>query len=287
MSVSASLGEQKELTLPQGTVRYRERGSGAPVVFVHGLLVNGDLWRNVVPAIADAGFRCITPDLPLGSHELPMPAGADLATPALANLLGDFITDVGAAGGTVVANDTGGALTQVLITSRADVVGCVALTSCDAFDIYPPSIFKVFRVVAGYVPGAPVALTQLTRFKPLQRSPGAFGWVTKRRIPDAIVESYTGPARTNAAIRKDVVKILRGIHPRYTQAAAQKLNTFGKDAIVIWAGDDKLFPTDYGRRLAELLSAEFVEIPDSYTFIAEDQPAQLAETLSEFLLRRA
>lgn len=283
MAVSESLGAQKEITLPQGTLRYRERGEGEPVVFVHGLLVNGDLWRNVAPAIAGAGHRCVVPDLPIGSHSLPMPEGADLSTPALADLLGDFIQAVGATGGTIVANDTGGALTQVLITRRPEVVSRVALTSCDAFDVFPPSIFKAFRLIAGFVPGAPALLTQLTRIKPLQRSPAAFGWVAKRPIPEPIVESYTGPARTNAAIRHDVVKILRGIHKRYTIEAAEKLPSFGKPAIVIWAGDDKLFPSDLGRRLADRLSAEFTTIPDSYTFIAEDQPQQLADTVLRFL----
>ena len=56
------------MQLPQGTIRYRERGTGEPIVFVHGALVNADLWRKVVPELAK-DFRCIAPDLPLGSHE--------------------------------------------------------------------------------------------------------------------------------------------------------------------------------------------------------------------------
>jgi len=282
MAVSESLGAEREVRLSQGTVRYRERGEGPPVVFAHGLLVNGDLWRRVVPALA-GDHRCITPDLPLGSHSVPMDSGADLSTPGSAAILGDFIEAVGAAGGTLVANDTGGALSQVLVTSRPELVGRLALTSCDAFDIYPPAHFKAFRVVAGYVPGAPVVLSQLARLRALQRSPAAFGWVAKRPIERAIVESYTRPARTSRAIRRDVVKVLRGIHARYTQEAAAKLPGFGKPAIVIWAGEDRLFPLDYGRRLAAVLSAEFVEVPDSYTFIAQDQPERLVETLRGFL----
>lgn len=283
MAVSAELGVEHEVELQQGTVRYRERGEGEPVVFAHGLLMNGDLWRNVVPTLAEAGYRCITPDLPLGSHLPAMTPAADLSTPALASLLGDFIDSVGAGGGALVANDTGGALSQVLVTTRPDVVGRLALTSCDAFDIYPPHPFKAFRLVAGYVPGAPYVLTQLTRLRPLQRTPAAFGWVAKRPIEPAIVESYTSPARESAAVRRDVVKILRGINARYTEAAAERLPDFGKPAIVIWAAEDKLFPTAYGRRLANRLSAEYVEIPDSYTFIAEDQPGALEDALRRFL----
>ena len=56
-----------DVKLPQGTIHYRESGEGPPVVFVHGLLVDGRLWRKVTPLLEDR-FRCIVPDLPLGSH---------------------------------------------------------------------------------------------------------------------------------------------------------------------------------------------------------------------------
>jgi pimeloyl-ACP methyl ester carboxylesterase len=88
MSISEQLGNPRDVTLDQGTIRYRERGSGQPIVFVHGLLVNGDLWRKVVPGLA-RDFRCITPDWPLGSHELPMKPDADLSPPALAKLIAE------------------------------------------------------------------------------------------------------------------------------------------------------------------------------------------------------
>ena len=58
-----------EATLPQGTIHYRESGEGEPIVFLHGLLVDGRLWRKVTPLLEDR-FRCIVPDLPLGSHRL-------------------------------------------------------------------------------------------------------------------------------------------------------------------------------------------------------------------------
>ncbi len=86
MSLSSDLGELKEVELAPGTIRYRERGTGEPIVFVHGLLVNGDLWRKVVPLLADR-YRCITPDLPLGSHEIPMKPDANLSIPGVARLL--------------------------------------------------------------------------------------------------------------------------------------------------------------------------------------------------------
>src|SRR6187401_2800525 len=103
MSISSQLGDQKEVTLPQGTIRYRERGNGDPIVFVHGLLVNGDLWRKVVPELAK-DFRCITPDWPLGSHEVPMDRDADLTPPGLAKLIDEFLGELGLENVTLIGN---------------------------------------------------------------------------------------------------------------------------------------------------------------------------------------
>src|SRR5438552_11559098 len=130
MSRSIELGEVKEVRLPQGTIRYRERGSGAPIVFVHGLLVNGDLWRKVVPELSK-DFRCIVPDLPLGSHEQPVDEDADLSPYAVAKLIADFIAALDLEGVTLVGNDTGGAFCQLVITRHPERVGRLVLTPCD------------------------------------------------------------------------------------------------------------------------------------------------------------
>src|SRR5215813_7650748 len=93
MARSATLGRVGEVELPSATVRYRERGDGPAVVFVHGLLVNADLWRRVAPAVAAAGFRCIAPDWPLGAHEVPVPR-ADLTPPGIARLVAEFLDEL-------------------------------------------------------------------------------------------------------------------------------------------------------------------------------------------------
>jgi len=85
------------------------------VVFVHGLLVNADLWRDVVPVVADTGLRCIAPDWPMGSHPTAVP-GADLSPPGLAALIAAFLERLDLDDVSIVANDTGGAITQILMT---------------------------------------------------------------------------------------------------------------------------------------------------------------------------
>ena len=99
---------QAEVRLAQGTIRYRDTGSGEPLVFVHGLLVNGALWRKVTPPLS-GDFRCIVPDLPLGSHRIPMEAGADPSLPGVARVVADFLDALDLDGVTRSGNDTGGA----------------------------------------------------------------------------------------------------------------------------------------------------------------------------------
>src|SRR5262245_64109147 len=99
----------QQVRLPQGTIRYRELGSGEPIVLVHGLLTDGELWREVAPRLA-ADFRVLTPDWPLGSHQTPLEPGADLSPPGLARIIADFLRELDLDGVTLVGNDTVGGL---------------------------------------------------------------------------------------------------------------------------------------------------------------------------------
>ena len=130
-----------EVHLPQGTIRYREDGNGEPLLFVHGVLVNGDLWRKVVPQLSK-DFRCIVPDWPFGSHETPLSPDADLSPPALAQMIVDFMDAIGLESATLVGNDTGGALCQLVATEHPERVSRLVLTSCDIYDRFPPPPFK-------------------------------------------------------------------------------------------------------------------------------------------------
>src|SRR5690349_2709607 len=114
-----TLGVVHEIDLGSATVRYFENGAieGRVVVFVHGLLVNADLWRHIVPAAVEAGLHTYAVDWPLGSHAIPVP-DADLTPTGLADLIAEFLDRLDLTDVTIVANDTGGALTQILMTRR-------------------------------------------------------------------------------------------------------------------------------------------------------------------------
>jgi len=282
MSISSELGERRTVELPQGTIAYRERGDGPPVVFVHGVGVNGDLWRNVAPALA-SDVRCVVPDLPLGSHSHPLRPDADVSLPGLARIVADFLAALDLADVTIVANDTGGAIAQWLIGHHPQRIGRVVLTSCDAFHKFPPTPQRYLEVAArSRTLMWLVAWT--VRFKAVQRLPTAYGWVTREPIEPAIMASYTTPVRTIPGVRRDLARLLRAVSTSYTYRAAGALRNFTGPALVLWADEDKIFPRDHGRLLAELLpAAQFELVAGSRTFIPEDQPEALVARVRRFL----
>jgi pimeloyl-ACP methyl ester carboxylesterase len=282
MSVSEQLGERKQLTLPQGSIRYRERGTGEPVVFVHGLLVNGDLWRKVVPTLSK-DFRCITPDWPLGSHDAPMRPDADLSPPGLARTIADFLAQLDLENVTLVGNDTGGALCQLVVTTHPERIGHLVLTSCDAYDNFPPRFFRYLEWAAR-VPGGIAALMQPMRLGAARRTPIAFGWLSKHGVDREASDSYVRPVLTSRAIRRDVIKVLKGVDPKYTLEAAKRFKDFDRPVLIAWAADKHVFfPWEHAERMArEFPNARLERIEDSYTFVPEDQPERLAELIAAF-----
>lgn len=283
MTTSALLPTHRSVDLPSGRIEYHESGTGAPVLFVHGLLVNADLWRNVVPTVAAAGFHCLAPNWPLGGHRVPMPPSADLSPPGLAGLIADFLTELDLTDVTVVANDTGVALTQLLMAEHPERLARVVLTPGDALDCFFPPMVRPLQYAAR-VPGAMWLLTRLVRWPAIARSPAAFGLLTGQPLSREVLTSYLGPAREDAAVRRDLRRVLVGVHPRYTLAAAERLPGFSKPVLLVAADREKVFPARLADRLAELLpDVRRATVADSYTFVPEDQPAELARLLVEFL----
>jgi pimeloyl-ACP methyl ester carboxylesterase len=286
MAISTELGQQHEVTLPQGTISYRERGTGEPIVFVHGALVNADLWRKVVPRLA-RDYRCIAPDLPLGSHARPLPADADLSPPAAAELIADFIAALGLENVTLVGNDTGGALCQLVVTRHPERIGRLVLTNCDAYDVFPPSLFKPLFRLAG-IPGFVWLVAQPLRLTALRHSPIGFGWLAKKGIPKEITRSWFRPVLSDRGVRRDTAKLLKGARPRHTQEAAQRFGEFDRPVLIAWAPEKDFFPVEYGERLArDFPQGRLERIADSWTFVPEDQPERLAELIGAFARERA
>ncbi len=271
--------ESREVHVPAGTIRYREAGAGPAIVFVHGYLVDGRLWDGVVEALADR-FRCIVPDLPFGAHRVAMAPDAALDPPGMAKIVDDLIAALGLEDVTLVGNDSGGAVSQILVARRPARVTRLVLTNCDTHENFPPGIFKAMPPIAK-LPGGMRALAMPFRIGAV--SGFAFSPFAKSGVPAELVSSWTATAVADKAIMRDLTKVTAGMNKRHTLAAAAALRGTRFPLLLAWAPGDRFFPIRYAQRLAtEVGGAKLVEIPDSATFIPLDQPQLLAAQIADF-----
>jgi pimeloyl-ACP methyl ester carboxylesterase len=270
-----------ELSLPQGTIRYREDGTGPPIVFVHGALVDGRLWEPVVSRLRDR-FRCIVPELPLGSHEVPLRDDADLSPHGLAAIVAGVLDALDLDDVTLIGNDTGGGVCQLVVVEHPERIGRLVLTDCDAFEDFPPKAFRPL-VAAAKVPGALKALLLPMRLPASRRLPLAYGWLTKREIPRDVMDGWSLRAIDNPGVMRDLRKALSGLKPEILLDNAPKLSSFTKPVLLAWAREDKFFRIEHAYRLAAIFpDARVEEIEDAYTFVSWDQPDRLAELVAAF-----
>jgi len=272
-------GERREIELPAGTIRYREAGAGKPVVFVHGYLVDGRLWSGVVDRLSDR-FRCIAPDWPIGSQQVAMKPDADLTPYGIARLIADFLEALDIDDVTIVGNDSGGAMSQVLATRHPERIGRLVLTNCDTHENFPPGMFKALPTLAG-LPGGMAAISAPFRIPAVARA--AFRPFAKSRIADELVASWMEPGLRDPAIRRDLQKVTAGMNKRYTLEAAEKLGGSDLPLLLTWAPGDRYFPLKFAERLAASTpNARIVQIPDAKTFVPLDQPQRLADEIAKF-----
>ncbi|HEY3959703.1 MAG TPA: alpha/beta hydrolase [Solirubrobacteraceae bacterium] len=274
-----------EVELAAGTIEYEDTGgSGPAIVFVHGLIMDGSLWRHVVADLR-SDYRCVLPTLPFGAHRRAMRPDADLSMRGMAEILGEFIEALDLSEITLAMSDWGGPLLLVGGT-RDERIARLVVCSCEAFDNVPPKGPARLLPYLARIPGGLDAALLPFRFDRLRRLPMTYGLLSKRPVPREVMDRWFAPIREQRAIRRDLRKYVRSAPQgrRDLLAATNALAKFDRPALVAWAGEDRMMPIEHGRRLAELLpQGRLAEIADSYTLIPEDQPAVLAAQIRELL----
>ncbi len=269
--------------IPAGRVRVRDTGGdGPPVLLVHSLLLDPDLYGTVTPLLVARGYRCLVPELPLGGHALPLRDGADLTPPGLARLLVAVLDAVGAEQAHLVGVDTGGALAQLLMAHHRDRVGAVVLTACDAYGDFPPRSALGRLLTPLFLSGVLTLAGQALRLRAFRRSL-LLRPFTHRGTDDATLVRWTTPLR-DPRVRRDVHTAFWAMHPRHTLAAAERNRDFPRPVLIAWGDDDRLFERRLALRLAQdLPHARLVTLEDCAAFAALDQPERLAELIDEHL----
>jgi hypothetical protein len=264
-----------------GNVHYEKDGpdDGRRVVFIHGYAMGASLWRPVTTRLAADGFATIAPTWPLGAHTDPMNKDAELTIETIAGMVGELLDSLELEDVVLVGNDTGGVVAQVAATTAPARIGALVLTSCDAFEHFPPPILKPFIAASRFAATFRAAAQPLrTRFG-RQR---AYGALAHADI-DNLVTEWLVPALTDSNVREDLRRLTASLNQRTTVEAAERLPGFTKPALIAWSEDDAFFPLDDGRRLAATLPNSRLEvIAGARTFSMIDKPDELAGLVAEF-----
>ncbi|MGI9600654.1 MAG: alpha/beta fold hydrolase [Acidimicrobiales bacterium] len=264
-----------------GTLEYRDIGDGPVLVLLHLILAAGDHWDQVVDRLADR-YRCIMPDLPMGGHRVPARAGADLSAPGMARAVAELLDQLDVDDVTLIGNDTGGAIAQIVAADHNNRVGRLVLTDCDMYDQFPPGVFAYFKLI-GAIPGGVWLLAHTLRLRAIWRLPIAFGWLT-HRVDGAKVERWSSALRANPEVRRDARSVIKAIDTRHTNDAAAKLRTAGVPLLLAWGADDRAFSRANAERMAtEVPGARLEIIEGSKAFVCWDQPDRLAELIDGFV----
>lgn len=274
-----------QLELTAGTIDYEDSGGDGPIlVLLGGLVMDGSVWDPVLERLRGE-FRCVVPTLPLGAHRRPMRRDADLTLDGFGRMIAELLELLDLRGVTLVGNDHAAAL--VVAGDDPDRVERLVISSCEAFENFPPGLpGKNIRLTA-FVPGGLFASMQLLRIRSLRRLPVALGWMSKRPLPDALVDRWLEPLQQQRGVRRDLRRYLTGTRRGEMLEVCERLRSFNKPTLVVWTPEDRVARPEHGRRFAELLpDARLVEIPDSYTLIMRDQPEAFADAIREFAGQR-
>jgi pimeloyl-ACP methyl ester carboxylesterase len=272
------------IEISAGTIHFEEFGpkDGRPVVFVHGYMMGGQLWRQVSAQLAARGLRCIAPTWPLGAHPEPLRPGADRSIHGVANIVADTLAALDLEDVVLVGNDTGGVVTQLVAVHHPERIGALVLTSCDAFEHFPPPILKpLIRAAQSKVLFRSVA--QAVRIPVVRRR--AYAGLAHANI-DVLTREWVHTTRSNPAIAEDLRQFTLSLRTEVTTAVAARLPEFDKPTLIAWSADDVFFELGDGERLASIIPHARLEVIDNArTFSMIDRPDRLADLLSSIAVR--
>lgn len=280
MPTTGEMARKKSVVTPSGRIAYVERGSGPVALFVHGVLLNGYLWRKQLEALSDVR-RCVAIDL-LAHGDTEIDRQQDVSATANAHMIGQFLDALQIDQADLVGNDSGGGIAQIFAASNPARVRSLTLTDCDTHDNWPPDAFKPFleTVAAGGLRGA---LEAMLADKNLYRSPGALGPAYEHpdRVTDATIETYLRPFLRSSDRLRDLERFLMAFDCRHTVAIERSLRQLNAPTLIVWGTDDVYFDVRWSQWLADTIpgTRRRVELHAARIFFPEERAAELNREL--------
>jgi pimeloyl-ACP methyl ester carboxylesterase len=272
---------RREAKTRRGIVSYLDTGprGGVPAVFVHGVGTNAFLWRNVIAALED-GKRCVAIDLPLHG-QTPEPADGDVRLSALADTIDAFIAALDAGPVDLVANDTGGALSQIVTARNPDAIRSLTLTNCEAHDNVPPEVFKPTVDLAKAGALAPGAGALLADLEAARTAVFATGYEDPQHLDLEVVDAFLRPVLGTPDRARGFERMLAALEPSALLAVEPALRELRVPTLVVWGTGDPFFELRWAQWLRDTIPSvtKVVEIENARLFFPDERAADLVPHL--------
>jgi pimeloyl-ACP methyl ester carboxylesterase len=260
---------------PSGRISYSEQGGGPVALFVHGVLLNGHLWRHQLAGLSDIR-RCIALDL-LAHGDTEIDPDQDVSVTANATMIAEFLDALGIDRVDLVGNDSGGGIAQIFAANNPQRLRSLTLTDCDAHDNWPPEAFKPFLAMAASG-GLRGTLEAMLANKSIYRSPEALGpaYEHPERVSDGSIETYLRPLVATPQRTRDLERFLAKFHNTHTTSIEAQLRALKAPTLIVWGTDDVYFDVRWSKWLAETIpgTRRRVELPNARIFFPEERWAE-------------
>jgi pimeloyl-ACP methyl ester carboxylesterase len=257
---------------PSGRIAYTEQGTGPVALFVHGVLLNGHLWRHQLAHLSDMR-RCIALDL-LAHGDTEITSNQDVSVTANARMLEELLAALAIEHVDLVGNDSGGGIAQIFAASHPQRVRSLTLTDCDAHDNWPPDAFKPFLAMAANG-GLSGTLNAMLANKNIYRSPEALGpaYEHPERVTDESIEIYLRPLVKTEQRTRDFQRFLAAFDNKHTLAIEAGLKALKAPTLIVWGTDDVYFDVKWSWWLAETIAGtrRRVEFEGARIFFPEER----------------
>jgi len=272
MNEKKSAPVHRSVQTASGRISYTEQGAGPVALFVHGVLLNGYLWRHQLDDLSDVR-RCIAVDL-LAHGDTEIAPGQDVSVTANAKMLEEFLDALHIDKVDLVGNDSGGGIAQIFAALYPERVRSLTLTDCDTHDNWPPEAFKPFLAMAGGG-GLRGTLETMLSDKSVYRSPQALGpaYEHPEQLSDDTIEKYLRPLLRTEQRTSDLQRFLAAFDNKHTLAIEAQLQTLRAPTLIVWGTDDVYFDVKWSHWLADNIpgTRRRVELQGARIFFPEER----------------
>lgn len=255
-----------------------DEGDGPPVLFMHGEPTWSFLWRNVFPAVRDAGFRCLVPDLPgFGRSDKPIDLdwySYDRHVDALAAL----VEQEDLKGATIVVHDWGGPIGLRVAIEHSERFERLVILDTGLFTGHQKmtDAWLAFRDFVARTEDLPVGMLVKGACK---NDPG-----------EEVVAAYEAPfpnAESKAGARAFPLLIPHTPQAPGATEGQRVLDALKDDrrpTLMLWADSDPVLPLSTGERFAEAIGREAPQVIENAShFLQEDAGPQIGALIADWL----